>query len=81
MRKATKRVKIAWYKLIYDLNDDGLIKYFWFWYNTHKVKSKDRAARNVLMRYYSTTSMPERVKKLLCLNNDIKTVSFNLYEL
>lgn len=81
MRKVYRKVRVDWYKVLYELKDEKLINFFWYWFNHHNVKSKLRAARFVLLRYYSTTSMPERVIKLFSINHDIKTVRFNLYEL
>ena len=74
-----KRVKVNWYKLLYSLGDQALIGYFWKWYNSHKVKSKSRAARNVLVHYYSTTIAPKVVDFYLKLNQSRKALSYNYY--
>lgn len=78
MNKIVKRVRVNWYKLLYSLKDEKLISYFWKYYNTHKL-SKNRCARYCLINYYSTTSMPEVVKKYFTLNSDIKKMSYNFY--
>lgn len=71
MKKSSKRVRVNWYRLLYSVKDDNLIAFFWKWFNTHNVKSKQRAARCVLIRYYSTTPAPVSVLKHLHLQHDV----------
>lgn len=65
-----KRVRINWYKLLYQVDDPELISCFWKYYNCHKIKSKNRCARFVLIHYYSTTPAPDFVKKAFNFNRD-----------
>lgn len=66
--------------MIYKVHDPSLTAMFWAYYNKHRLKSKNRCARYVLIHYYSTTPAPDFVKKALSLNSDIKIVHQNLYE-
>lgn len=75
-----KKVKVNWYQVLYAQNDEKLIAAFWKFFNSHRM-SKNRCARYVLQKYYSTTSMPVDVKKYFTLRHDIKLVSLNLYEM
>lgn len=77
MRKG--KLRIDWYKLLYSTKDEVLIGMFWKFYNSHRL-SKNRAARSVLVHYYSTTPAPDFVKKHLTLKHDIELVRFNFYE-
>lgn len=48
---------IKYYKLLYSVKAwNKHIDEFWFYFNHHRV-SKDRAAKIVLSRYYSTTAI------------------------
>lgn len=76
--KTKKRVRVNWYRLLYSLKDDKLIAFFWKWFNSHKVKSKQRAARFVLIRYYSTTPCPKSVLKYFDLSQNVKVCDLNI---
>lgn len=73
-----EKVKVNWYQVLYSVGDEKLIAAFWRFYNTHKM-SKNRCARCVLMKYYSTTGMPEKVKKYFTLKRDLEMVRYNIY--
>lgn len=72
--------RIDWYQLLYKTEDPVLIKMFWRFFNRHKM-SKNRCARSVLLRYYSTTPVPEFVQKAFSFYHDCKLVQANFYEL
>lgn len=74
------RISFNWYKVLYQTGDQKLISYFWRWYNSHKVKSKKRAARCVLIKYYSTTPAPDFVLDCMSFNHDARLARINSYE-
>lgn len=74
-----KRKTINWYQLLYQTNDKALISFFWKWYNIHKVKSKNRAARSVLIKYYSTITAPDFVQRAFSFYRDCEVVRYGLY--
>lgn len=74
------KLRIDWYQAVYATKDEKLIREFWYFYNTHRL-SKNRAARCVLIHYYSTTAeCPEFIIKLLCLRRTIRKAKWNYYD-
>ena len=73
------RVNFDWYQALYKTGDERLIKYFWYWYNHHKVKSKNKAARCVLIHYYSTNACPRWLENMLCFKKLKTALAYNYY--
>lgn len=75
-------VKINYYGVLYAVGDKDLIRYFWHWYRSHKVKSKHRAARCVLLKYYSTTAIPtpDIVYQAFSFKNKVRICKENVWQ-
>lgn len=81
MKDKTKRLRINWYKVIYQTKDEGLMSEFWKFFKCHRI-SKNRAARAVLLHYYSTTRKvpPICVTEAFSFNQNRKFAQFNAYD-